>query len=223
MVPQLGSSSAGAPTRVFEPAYFRRPFLILWAIFVLFYFSELAGFSLSIDEDSALFRADPTVWMEQGRWLAYLIRRFVLPPPVLPFFPLFVFGGLARLGYIAIAKGHGRDLADWRALLLFVLFVAFPTQFFLLDFSFVAPGFGLALLLACVVRGSGWCLSTTGSWRPSSTSASSARFRISTAGGSIRSRSMARTSSPAPIGKSSAPPGRSRSSNGTAAIASSSA
>ena len=35
-------------------------------------------------------------------------------------------------------------------LLLFVLFAAFPTQFFLLDFSFVAPSFGLALLLVCI-------------------------------------------------------------------------
>ena len=53
---QLGSSSAGAPKRLFEPADFRRPFLILWAIFVLFYFSELAGFSLSIDEETSLIR-----------------------------------------------------------------------------------------------------------------------------------------------------------------------
>lgn len=149
-MPLLGSSSAGAPRRVFDPADFRRPLLTLWAIFALFYFSELAGFSLSIDEESALFRADPAVWMEQGRWLAYLIERFVLPPPVLPFFPLFVFGGLASLGYIALARCHGRDLADWRVLLLFVLFAAFPTQFFLLDFSFVAPSFGLALLLVCI-------------------------------------------------------------------------
>ena len=32
---------------VTEPGDFRRPFLILWAIFIVFYFSELAGFSLS--------------------------------------------------------------------------------------------------------------------------------------------------------------------------------
>jgi hypothetical protein len=146
----LGSSSAGTPKRLFVPADFQRPFLILWAIFVLFYFSELAGFSLSIDEEKALLRIDPDVWAAQDRWLAYLIERFVLPPPVLPFFPLFVFGALASLGYIAIAKCHDRDLADWRVLLLFVLFSAFPALFFLLDFSFVTPSFGVALLLACI-------------------------------------------------------------------------
>ena len=146
----LGSGSAGAPKRLFEPADFRRPFLILWAIFVLFYFSELAGFSLSIDDEYALLRTDPAVWLAQDRWLAYLIERFILPPPVLPFFPLFVFGALASLGYIVVAKCHDRDLADWRVLLLFVLFSAFPALFFLLDFSFVLPSFGVALLLACI-------------------------------------------------------------------------
>lgn len=146
----LGSGSAGVPKRLFEPADFQRAFLILWAIFVLFYFSELAGFSLSIDEEKALLRHDPGAWAMQDRWLIYLIEGFVLPPPVLPFFPLFVFGALASLGYIAVAKCHDRPLADWRVLLLFVLFSAFPALFFLLDFSFVTPSFGIALLLACI-------------------------------------------------------------------------
>lgn len=144
---QLGS---GTPKRLFEPADFRRPFLILWAIFALFYFSELAGFSLSIDEEKALLRTDAGVWAAQDRWLIYLIERFILPPPVLPFFPLFVFGALASLGYIAIAKAHDRDLGDWRVLLLFVLFSAFPVLFFILDFSMTTPSLGVALLLACL-------------------------------------------------------------------------
>src|SRR6185295_5632428 len=126
VVTLLGSSSAAAPKRLFEPGDFRWPFLILWAIFVVFYFSELADFSLSIDEEKALFRVNPEVWAVQDRWLAYLIERFILPPPVLPFFPLFVFGALASLCYIVVARLHDCDLADWRVLLLFVLFGAFP-------------------------------------------------------------------------------------------------
>ena len=144
------SSSAATPKRLFEPGDFRRPFLILWAIFIVFYFSELASFSLSIDEEKALFRNDQGVWAGQDRWLMYVIERFLLPPPVMPFFPLFVFGALASLGYIVVARRHEYDLADWRVLLLFVLFSAFPALFFLLDFSFVTPSFGVALLLACL-------------------------------------------------------------------------
>jgi Ca2+/Na+ antiporter len=146
----LDSRSAAVPKRLFEPADFRRPFLILGAIFVLFYFSELAGFSLSIDEEIATFRTDPAVWASQDRWMIYLIERFVLPPPVMPFFPLFVFGALASLAYIIVTRVHGRDLADWRLLLLFVLFSAFPTLQLMVDFSFVMPSFGVALLLACL-------------------------------------------------------------------------
>ena len=102
----FGSSSAAAPKRLFEPGDFRRPFLILWAIFIVFYFSELANFSLSIDDEKALFRNDQGVWAAQDRWLIYVIERFLLPPPVMPFFPLFVFGGLASLGYIVVARRH---------------------------------------------------------------------------------------------------------------------
>jgi hypothetical protein len=145
-----GSSSPAAPKRLFEPQDFRRPFLILWAIFVVFYFSELADLSLSIDDEKALFRVNPAVWAVQDRWLAYLIERFILPPPVLPFFPLFMFGALASLCYIVVARLHDCDLADWRVLFLFVLFSAFPALYFLLDFSFVTPTFGIALLLACL-------------------------------------------------------------------------
>jgi len=150
VVSLFGSSSAAAPKRLFEPGDFRRPFLILWAIFILFYFSELADFSLSIDEEKALFRNDPAVFVGEDRWLLYVIERFLLPPTVMPFFPLFVFGGLASLGYIVVARRHEYDLADWRVLLLFVLFSAFPALFFVLDFSFVIPSVGVALLLACL-------------------------------------------------------------------------
>lgn len=146
----FGSSSAATPKRLLEPGDFRRPFLILWAIFTVFYFSELAGFSLSIDEEKSLFRNNPAVFAGEDRWLLYVIERFLLPPPVMPFFPLFVFGGLASLGYIVVARRHEYDLADWRVLLLFVLFSAFPALFFVLDFSFVTPSVGVALLLACL-------------------------------------------------------------------------
>src|SRR6185436_9027260 len=78
----LGSNDVDGPKRLFDPANFQRPFLILWAIFLIFYFSELANFSLSIDEEKAIFRSDAAAWVSQDRWLAYLIERFLLPSPV---------------------------------------------------------------------------------------------------------------------------------------------
>src|SRR5688572_29293445 len=136
------------PKRLFEPGDFRRPFLILWAIFIVFYFSELAGFSLSIDEEKALFRNDQDVWAAQDRWLIYVIERFLLPPPVMPFFPLFVFGGLASLGYIVVARRHEYDLADWRGLLRLLRLRGFTGLLFPPGLSCVSPCCGVALRLA---------------------------------------------------------------------------
>jgi hypothetical protein len=145
-----GSDSADAPKRLFEPGNFQRPFFILWAIFAIFYFSELAGFSLSIDEEKAIFRTSAQVWVQQGRWLAYLVERFLLPQPVLPFFPLFLFGALASLGYMIVARAHRYCLQEWPVLLVFILFSAFPILFFILEFSMVTVSLGIALLLGCL-------------------------------------------------------------------------
>jgi hypothetical protein len=150
VVTLLDSNSADAPKRLFDPRNFQRPFLILWAIFSIFYFSELAGFSLSIDEESAVFRSDAAVWVAQDRWLAYLIERFLLPPPILPFFPLFLFGALASLSYMIVVRVHQYRLEEWPVLLAFILFSAFPVLYFVLDFSVVTISFGVALLLSCV-------------------------------------------------------------------------
>lgn len=45
-----------------------RPAINLFAIFVAMYFSELASFSLSVDEELAAFRTDASIWIIQGRW-----------------------------------------------------------------------------------------------------------------------------------------------------------
>jgi hypothetical protein len=138
------------PRPLFDPRDFRRAFPILLAMFSIFYFSELANFSLSIDEEKAILREDAAVWIAQERWLCYLIERFILPPPVVPFFPLFLFGALASLGYIVLARAHQYRLEEWPVLLVFVLFSAFPILYFVLDFSFVAVSFGIGILLSCL-------------------------------------------------------------------------
>ncbi|HEX6121184.1 MAG TPA: hypothetical protein VFZ03_17185, partial [Dongiaceae bacterium] len=63
---------------------FQRPFLILLAIFSVFYLGQLAGFTLSIDDEYAALRDDPASWAAQDRWLVYLIERFVISQPSIP-------------------------------------------------------------------------------------------------------------------------------------------
>src|SRR6478736_2322643 len=80
--------------------------LLLLGVFVLFYFSALSSFALSIDDEVGAVRTDPGVWASQGRWLLYLLELRIIPQPILTFFPLFIFGLYCSAGYLLVAKAH---------------------------------------------------------------------------------------------------------------------
>jgi hypothetical protein len=128
---------------------FQRPFLILLAIFSVFYLGQLDGFTLSIDDEYAALRDDPASWAAQDRWLVYLIERFVISQPSIPFLPLFLFGALASAGYMILVKAHDYRLDKAPVFLLFALFAAFPTLYFILNFAANTVGLGVGILLAC--------------------------------------------------------------------------
>ncbi len=123
-----------------------RALLLLMGVFVLFYFSALSGFSLSIDDELNAVNSDPVAWASQGRWLLYLINSFVIPQPTLVFFPLFFFGICCSVGYLFIAKAHHIGLNDFRTYLLFVLFCGFPTIFHMTNFAANTVGRGIGLV-----------------------------------------------------------------------------
>lgn len=121
----------------------------LAAIFIGLYFFEMASFPFSIDEELAIARGGTYahVWVGQGRWGAYLIEAFVLPRPIIPFLPVAMFGAGAILAYILLldaARGGDKPLrpVDY---LLFGLFAAYPTWYFLVEFyaNLAAVGIGL--------------------------------------------------------------------------------
>jgi hypothetical protein len=122
-----------------------RPAINLFAIFVAMYFSELASFPLSIDEEVTAFRTDASVWIAQGRWGAYLIERFLLPHPVMPFLAPAVFGAGCVAAYLLIMdviNKHEFSIAEYAC---FAIFCAFPTWFFIVEFysNIAAIGIGL--------------------------------------------------------------------------------
>ncbi|MBU6198760.1 MAG: hypothetical protein KGP08_03840, partial [Xanthomonadaceae bacterium] len=73
-------------------AWLRKDVLILLAIFAVFYWTKLAGFSLSIDDEFAALSTNADVWVLDGRWCEYLFERFIVSQPIVPFFPVFLFG-----------------------------------------------------------------------------------------------------------------------------------
>ncbi|WP_296742899.1 glucosyltransferase domain-containing protein [Mesorhizobium sp.] len=118
----------------------------LFAIFVALYFSELASFSLSIDEEVAAFRTDASIWIAQGRWGAYLVETFLIPHPVMPFLPPAVFGVGCVTAYLLVMDAIGKHELSIAEYACFTIFCAFPTWFFLVEFysNIGAVGIGLA-------------------------------------------------------------------------------
>ena len=123
------------------------PWLLL--IFVALYFFELASFPLSIDEETAAFRTDPSVWISQGRWGAYLIELLVLPQPSIPVIAPAMFGLGCAFGYLFVLDAaRGRRTLQPSEFLIFAVFCAYPTLFFISEFYANLPGTGIALALA---------------------------------------------------------------------------
>lgn len=123
-------------------------FGILVLIFCFVYFFELASFPFSLDEEWAAFRKDPSIWIAQGRWGAFLIEKYILSQPSIPFVPQMMFGFACAAAFLMILRMLGRDilalsLQDYAS---FVVFCAFPTWFFIVEFSANIGSVGIGLL-----------------------------------------------------------------------------
>ncbi|MEN6439659.1 MAG: glucosyltransferase domain-containing protein, partial [Syntrophobacter sp.] len=122
---------------------------ILLGLFSLFHVPELTNFTLSIDDEYAAFRDQPEVWITQGRWVAYLFERFVMPMPVVPFLPLALFGFFCSIGYLFFLRAIGERYATPLSFAFFPLFSSFPIWAHLTAFQSNTPSAALGVLLSC--------------------------------------------------------------------------
>jgi hypothetical protein len=129
-------------------AGFLRALGILLLIFAAFYAVKLATPSLAIDDEMAVFRDKADYWIGQGRWMTYLVERYALPQPVLPFLPTALFGLLLSIAYLILLSGAGIAADRIEAYLAFPLFCAFPTWFFLVEFQANTPTTAVGVLTA---------------------------------------------------------------------------
>ncbi|TPN41024.1 hypothetical protein FKO01_01115 [Mesorhizobium sp. B2-3-3] len=122
-----------------------RPAITFFAIFVAMYFSELASFSLSVDEEVAAFRTDASIRIVQGRWGAYLIERFLITHPVMPLLAPAVFGAGCVAAYLLVMDAIGKDEFTVPEYACFAVFCGFPSWFFIVEFysNIAAVGIGL--------------------------------------------------------------------------------
>jgi uncharacterized membrane protein len=120
------------------------PLLIIIAC--LFWILSLVTYSISIDDEFAAIRKGYTIWLEQGRWSVYLLTKYILPQPVIPFLPHFIFCISLSSSYLIILRAHLIKL-DWKSVLLFPVFMAFPIWYYISEFyaNLLAASLGITL------------------------------------------------------------------------------
>lgn len=98
-------------------------FLSLLGAILYSYF--LTNFSFSIDDEFAALRHDPAVWVGQDRWLVYLVEKWILPQPAVPFAPYMILIVLLAVSYALLLRAHGVQ-TSWKTYFAYPVFGAFP-------------------------------------------------------------------------------------------------
>ncbi len=119
---------------------------VLIFIAALFYGYFLSTFSLSIDNEAAALRQNPSVWVSQGRWFTYLIEKFLLQQPSVPFAPFVILIIAFSVSYIALLRAHGYK-ESWKTYLTYPVFCAFPTWWAIATFYSNTPALAIGLIL----------------------------------------------------------------------------
>jgi hypothetical protein len=77
--------------------------------------------------------------------MSFLLSQYILPPPVVPYFPVAFFGLCAAFSYILLVSAC-RIAFDFRAVISFAVFAAFPVWSCLLEFPTNTETAGMALV-----------------------------------------------------------------------------
>lgn len=105
----------------------------------------VVNFFLSVDDERGAFRTDPSIWIADGRWTAYLVEKFIFPQPVMPFVPNLFFYACVALAYMFLIRAH-RLTFGWTAALAYCIFIAHPIWWFIGEFYSNIPSIGVGVL-----------------------------------------------------------------------------
>src|SRR5690606_30104951 len=83
---------------------------------------------------------------------SYLLSSFLLPQPVVPYFPVLIFNGSLLTSYILILTAHRMPLG-WREMAIFPVFVAFPFWYLIAEFyaNLLSVAIGMMLVSSALV------------------------------------------------------------------------
>jgi hypothetical protein len=135
--------------------------VVMALILVAGYGFELFNLNLTIDEEIHAFSGRYAEWVSQGRWGMYLLHRFLLPQPVIPFVPLFI-ALVFHLAAILIVMRCWGIVSTLESLIVGAMGVAFSGMAFVYTFSTLNYGIGIGLFLISI---SLFIYSKTSGWR----------------------------------------------------------
>lgn len=149
-----------SPNLLVLPARFA-PLIAAIAVFLLVYGTELANFSLSIDEEVATLNlgffpnADQATiagaWLSQGRWGMTLLTWILPNYEAIPFLSTLLFG--VGLCFAAFCGIRSFGLQGARAYLFAVVHTGFPLWLHIAQFNTLAGGFGFGIAAAAFGAG----------------------------------------------------------------------
>ena len=120
-------------------------FITLLCIGIVLNLIPISNFFLSVDDEVGAFRTDPSVWIADGRWTAFLVEKFIFPLPVLPFVPNLFFYVCLAASYMLILRSHNLTFTKLTAF-AYCVFVAHPIWWFISEFYSNLPSTGLGVL-----------------------------------------------------------------------------
>lgn len=144
-----GSSHHGISVFTDPSQLFRATGLTPFTALAQFVFACVAmgGFmfnqNLTVDEELGLFVASNL--SSQGRFTLDLIQRVLLPPGILPLAPYLFLAAAYLVAYNVILYIHGLR-HSWRSQLGFLIFILFPTNWLIQEWSGLAMALGVGLV-----------------------------------------------------------------------------
>jgi hypothetical protein len=122
---------------------------VLAIILLAGYGFELFNLNLTIDEEVHALSIRFDDWISQGRWGMYLLHRFLLPQPVIPFVPLFI-ALVFHLAAILTFKKCLGIVSRSEGLIMGAIGVSYSGMAFVYTFSTLNYGIGIALFLVTI-------------------------------------------------------------------------
>lgn len=143
------SATTGFAPSLVPSSYFI--YLLALAATLLLHGFQATHYSLTIDDEYAFYRTDPSRWVADGRWLAYLIERYLIPTPSVPFLPDLLLSAALAYAALTITKTH-EVLSYFHRTLLLIIFVASPFWYYISEFYSNIPSLAVGLCFIAIAH-----------------------------------------------------------------------